>query len=240
MVASNGSDSIGQFIDQHTLRNASSLAAEGRSTPDSLLQLGLHQTFADADNNCWMLIPASCWKVDWTGARPNQKKKACKDRSFSPLAPSTVNACVKVVQSTSPGQVRSILDSLGLYEPTVGHFHWQKAAKLFDDWHVVVQGPICEQYWQLHRAPLCPYAFCLCFNCSVAARWGPCEHAYTLMLHQNTIGAVTPPRARPKGRPKTRLQHFPPRGTLTRWLLQQRLSPRNFTRRPAAATIFRP
>ena len=223
--------SIGQFIDQHTLRNASSLAAEGRSTPHSLLELGFHQTFVDADNNCWMLVPASRWKVDWTGARPNQKKKQYKERSFSPLAPSTVNACVKLVQATSPDQVRSILDSLGLYESTTGHFQWQKAAKLFDDWNLVVQGPICEQYWQLHGAPLCPeadrnpHAFCLCFNCGVAARWGPCEHAYSLMLHQNTIDVVQLPRPRPKGRPKTRSQHCPPGGTLTPGPAVSRASP---------------
>ncbi|CAK9053606.1 Uncharacterized protein SCF082_LOCUS29186, partial [Durusdinium trenchii] len=137
----------------------------------------------------------------------------------------------KVFPATSPDQVRSILDSLGLYESTTGHFQWQKAAKLFDDWNLVVQGPICEQYWQLHGAPLCPeadrnpHAFCLCFNCGVAARWGPCEHAYSLMLHQNTIDVVQLPRPRPKGRPKTRSQHCPPGGTLTPGPAVSRASP---------------
>ena len=113
-----------------------------------------------------------------------------------------------MVQATSSSQITPAWQRLGLYRPC-GEVDWKMAAKMFDDWNLVLTGTAAQHFWRLHGVAPHPsqrnvHSLYLCFNCSVAARWGPCEHMYALMLHQNAINESEIPKAKPKGRPRKR------------------------------------
>ena len=205
---------IGKFIDQHILHNSCALAKEGRVPPQALLGLNLHQSFQDAAGNTWMLLPKSTLKVDWA---KSGRKKAYKHRALDQLPPNAVEKFADMVRATSSLQIKEAWQNLGFYSAD-GRINWKGAAKMFDDWNVVLSGPLTRQFWQLHHSsPLQPnfsdsnlHALHLCFNCAIAAKWGPCEHMYASMLHHNLINQCSLPRPKAKGRPAKKDQLLPP------------------------------
>lgn len=114
-----------------------------------------------------------------------------------------------MVTANSSLQITRAWQNLGLYE-SGGRINWKAAAKMFDDWNVVLSGPLTQQFWQLHhskaRSDASLHAIHLCFNCSIAAKWGPCEHMYASMLDQNLINECSLPRPKAKGRPAKKKQ----------------------------------
>ena len=150
-------------------------------------------------------MPKSTLKVDWS---KSGKQKAYKTRRFQPLGAQAVQAFASMAEATSSSQITSAWQTLGLYTPS-GEVDWSVAAKTFDDWNLVLTGTATQHFWRLHGVPSHPsqgnvHSLYLCFNCSVTARWGPCEHMYALMLHQNVINECQIPKAKPKGRPPKR------------------------------------
>ena len=205
---------IGKFIDQHILHNSCALAREGRAAPHVLLGLNQHQSFQDPAGNTWMLLPKSTLKVDWS---KSGRKKAYKHRALSQLPPHAVEQFADMVRATSSLQIKEAWRNLGFCAPD-GQIDWKGAAKMFDDWNVVLSGPLTRQFWRLHHSsPLQPnfadsnlHALHLCFNCAIAAKWGPCEHMYASMLHHNLINECSLPRPKAKGRPAKKARSSAP------------------------------
>ena len=119
-------------------------------------------------------------------------------------------------------QVEQALEKLQIYDRAQHVFPcWRSAAKTFDDWRWVLHGEAVHQFWKLHQVSLPEIAdcnvhmTCLCFLCSVSARWGPCEHMYTTLLHEGKINRSALPVPKARGRPradaqKQALLHEPP------------------------------
>ena len=104
---------VGQFIDQHILRNEAALSQEGRTMPQKLLDLSLHQVSEDEQGNGWMLVPKSRLKVDWA---KSGKRKVYKERRFRQLPPHSVQQFDNMVQATASIQIRQAWGCLGLYQ----------------------------------------------------------------------------------------------------------------------------
>ena len=194
---------VGQFIDQHILRNAKALEKDGRADPKTLLALNLHQIYDDNHGSTWMLVPKSTLKVDWS---KSGKRRAFKQRIFQTLPPDAVKAFARMVQAKSSAEIKEGWTALQLCQQ--GELDWKAAAKAFDDWTLVLSGQSARQFWGLHGTPVVDaqrqnlHGLHLCFLCSVSSRWGPCEHMYSLMLHQNHINESQVPKPKPKSRPK--------------------------------------
>ena len=95
---------------------------------------------------------------------------------------------------------------MNIYDPNTGITSWKAAAKLFDDWRLVVSGPHTADLWALHNVEELgsnQHSMWLCYGCPIASKWGPCEHMYCALEHEGCINAVDLPKPKPKGRPKT-------------------------------------
>ena len=198
---------VGQFIDQHILHNQRAMAAEGRATPKTLLSMQLHRTKQDERGNSWLLIPKSNLKVDWRASH-NKRTKKFKPRNPVPLVPDALEAFIQATLATTAGAVQTALQTLGICAED-GSVNWELCAKTFDDWNLVLTGPLTDELWVQRTMPLPQpeernkHMLYLCFNCAVAARWGPCEHAYSFMLERGDINSCQVPQPKPKGRPRT-------------------------------------
>ena len=146
---------VGKYFDQHILHNSCALAKEGRVPPQALLGLNLHQSFQDAAGNTWMLLPKSTLKVDWA---KSGRKKAYKHRALDRLPPNAVEKFADMVRATSNLQIKEAWQNLGFYSAD-GRINWKGAAKMFDDWNVVLSGPLARQFWQLHHILLSRQTF---------------------------------------------------------------------------------
>lgn len=113
-----------------------------------------------------------------------------------------------MVQAKSSAEIKQAWATLRLHKGE--EVDWKAAAKALDDWTLVLSGESTQPVWSLHGGPLNDaerqnlHGFHLYFHCSVSSRWGPCEHMYSLMLHQNHINESQLPKPKPKGRLKKR------------------------------------
>lgn len=99
-----------------------------------------------------------------------------------------------------------MLAGLNIYDPSTGITSWKAAAKLFDDWRLVVSGPHTADLWAFHNVGELGsnhHSMWLCYGCPIASKWGPCEHMYCALEHEGCINAVNLPKPKAKGRPKT-------------------------------------
>ena len=140
---------VGQFIDQHILRNAKALEKDGRADPKTLLALNLHQIYDDNHGSTWMLVPKSTLKVDWS---KSGKRRAFKQRIFQTLLPDAVKAFARMVQAKSSAEIKEAWTALQLCQQ--GELDWKAAAKAFDDWTLVLSGKSTRQFWGLHGTPV--------------------------------------------------------------------------------------
>ena len=112
----------------------------------------------------------------------------------------------KLVTSTTVSQVTETLTSLNIYDPSAGITSWKAAAKLFDDWRLVVSGPHTADLWALRNVGELgsnQHSMWLCYGCPIASKWGPFEDMYCALEHEGCINAVNLPKPKAKGRPKT-------------------------------------
>ena len=200
---------VGGFLDQHILSNDAELKKEGRTSSQQLLNWSKHQRYVDESENVWLLVPTSKLKVDWTrshGYAENKTSRKYKVRELDNLPPHATKHFAKIVTSTTVSQVTESLASLNIYDPSTGITSWKAAAKLFDDWRLVVSGPHTADLWALHNVEELgsnQHSMWLCYGCPIASKWGPCEHMYCALEHEGCINAVDLPKPKPKGRPKT-------------------------------------
>ena len=132
---------IGQFVDQHCLRNTTALAREGRTAADSLLQWSLHSRYCDPQGNVWMLVPTSRHKVDWARSGRKSKCKSYKARQPVQLVPDAAKHFAAAMTAESVQQVEQALEKLQIYDRAQHVFPcWRSAAKTFDDWRCVLHG----------------------------------------------------------------------------------------------------
>eukprot|EP00435_Cladocopium_sp_Y103_P022952 s1998_g5.t1 len=203
---------IGQFLDQHVLQGDVKLQKEGRTSAKTLLAWGLHSRFEDELGNLWMLIPTSKLKRDWVLSKGGKNKY--KNRTPISLPPNAIQQFAAFTTATSVAEVESALSALGLYDTAEHSFKdWRAAAKMFDDWRLVVSGPFSANLWRHHRVDPVDeqdarsknkHTLYLCFGCHAASLWGPCEHAYACMEHEGQSSMTILPKAKPKGRPAKR------------------------------------
>ena len=154
-----------------------------------------------------LIVPT--FKVDWTrshGYAENKTSRKYKVRELDNLPPHATKHFAKIVTSTTVSQVTESLASLNIYDPSTGITSWKAAAKLFDDWRLVVSGPHTADLWALHNVEELgsnQHSMWLCYGCPIASKWGPCEHMYCALEHEGCTNAVDLPKPKPKGRPKT-------------------------------------